>query len=436
MKVIEFVNNMNKKSVVKTQRLLELKRYYLSMYRANMVKLYDMGYISDPTRFERKEIFTVVEELGLKSMFSTLGGIVLTTEQVNYSLHKNKEDEEKVEFLSVLYDILKYREYSSAIDDFYDSNGFAEGNKQTVSIGLRQKCAKIESRTDYGVSRAIIACFIPSTSTTVELNFNEVIWNLAMKELGVSEGEWCSDGLIDKDLTHKEEVDCIKLLLEGSVLPTGKYASQFKDWLFDHKWKERGMTNVCKGLYSYVFSSYSEEVLGTLSKILNENNDKGTPVLAVQDSYYYIEKPIENFNYPVGCFVVASSEEDEILFDGSVMCGYTGEVYPLDYLQSEGINYVGCPIELNVTFKDKDLFYDIEQVDTKTETWFKSSGTVWYFYEEDEEIPTKKNSLKDGSLELELYGIYQDSLKGHIVGKISSITGLEAARKSVMKVIG
>lgn len=400
-----------------------------------MMKLYDLGYISDPTRFTKKEMFTVIEELGIKSMFGTLGSIVLDTQQVQYSIYKNKDDEEKLEFLSILKEVLRYREYSSAIDKFYDSNLFAEGNKQQVSMGLKQKCAKIESKMDYGISRAIVACFIPSTSTVMELNFNKDVWNLAMKELGVPESEWSDNGLIDKDLTHEEEVDCIRLLLEGSVLPTGRYAEHFKSWLFDHKWKQRGMTNVCKGLYSFVFASYSEQVLELLSKILNDNHDKGTPVLALQDSYYYIEKPIENFNIPVGCFVVSSAEEDTILFDGAVMCGYTGEVYPVDYLQTEGINYVGCPIELNTSFKEKELFYDIEQVDVQVDTWFKSSDITWYFYDEDEEIPTKKNNLKEGSLEQELYNIYLNSLKGETVGKISSIIGLETARKNVMKVL-
>ena len=56
MLYIRDIVNAQRKTKTKLKRLLELKKYYLSMYRCYMIRLYDLGYIADPTRYNQKEI--------------------------------------------------------------------------------------------------------------------------------------------------------------------------------------------------------------------------------------------------------------------------------------------------------------------------------------------------------------------------------------------
>ena len=44
---------------------------------------------------------------------------------------------------------------------------------------------------------------------------------LFRSELGIPKSSWCTPGVIDKDLTHEEEVDCIEVLLDGLVTSSG-----------------------------------------------------------------------------------------------------------------------------------------------------------------------------------------------------------------------
>lgn len=428
------MTEMNRKVSIKTSRLIDLKGYYVCMYRAKMVELYDAGYVSDPTRFNDVEIRTSILDMGIRGFTSSSGSIVLDTEHIEYAIYKNKDNNKVQDFLGMLYEALKYREYCADINHFYDYNSFSESNRSVVSMGIRNYASKLESRSSYGVSRAIVSCFLRNGMTAMEMSFADKIWDMAMQKLGIPENEWHEDGLIDKDLTHAEEVRCIELLLEGKVFPSGKYKYTFQDWLHNHKWKTRGMTTSCKGLYNYLFSSCSEEIFAIEGNILNDLHKKGIKIYAMCGCKYYIAKPIKHYNVPIGCFVVEGGE-DELLFSGSVLSGYTGEVYSEDYLSSEDIAYVGCPFEIYVNPKEKKLFYDIEQVDIKSKTWFEVEDMSIDFYNSLDDIPYVCNLNTDNLKVKEVYNIYRESLMGKIVGVMSDIKGLSIAKKIVMKYI-
>lgn len=409
---------------------MELKKYYLSMYRVYMVELYDKGYISDPTRINCKELYSNIHELGINGMFDTFGEIFLTTPQVTYAMYKHKNSEEIMDFLSILYKALKYREYSIDIDNLYDNYNFSEFAKGQVCLGLKQRGAKIECKTGFGISRAIIACLLKQDETAVCENFNSELWDIAMEELGIPADEWHEDGLIASGLSHEEEVDCIELILEGNVEVSGKYAKVFQDWMYEHKWKQKGMTNNCKGLYDYIFSSRAIDILEIESRILNSLNDSDRKVYAIVGGQYYTSKKISTYNIPMGSFIVSSGEDDVMLFDGALLSGYTGEVYSLEYLEEEGIMFIGCPIELYTNPKEKFKFFDIEQVDIKSDTWFSNPDIDLFF---EEELPEKVQEFNPESIEEKIYEIYRQSQIGNLIGKLDSLEGVESAKKNVMK---
>lgn len=434
MKVVDFLAEMNKKRPIKTQRLVDLKGYYVSMYRVNMVKLYNKNYIDDPTRFNDISLRTFIQEQKIKGMVQVSGVVELSSNQVLYAMYKNKENEEACEFLSLLYNALKYREYCQDINRLYDSVGFSEVPKCSVGMGLGLKGSMISPRSGGKVSEALVNCFLDNKHKAVEKNFNEYIWDIAMGVLGIPVEERLMNGLIDSDLSHSEEVECIELLLEGKVESKGLYSERLHDWLYSHKWSGNKMTTISKGLYEYVFNAYTDKVFSVETAILNNLKDKGKKVYAVDGSKYFVEEEIDEYVLPVGCFVVVGGE-DKLLFDGSVMNGYTGEVYTEDYLEQEELQYVGCPFELYVTVKDKVLFYDIEQVDISYETWFKAEKIEWFFYNENDKIEDYTKPFEKDSLEDKLYEAYVGSLFGELEYSLKDLTDIEHARRSVMKII-
>lgn len=437
LKLIDYVNKFNEKKVIRTQRLMEMKKYYVSMYRVHMVRMYDKGYISDPTRLDKREIFSNIEELGIKSMFTVSGVIELTSRMAMYSYYKNYNNEEAREFLDILYNILRYREYIKDVDQLYDSCGFASCTKLPLSIGLRLKGARVVSKTEYGISRAIISCFQDSTHTTDEYCFNDDLWDLAMKELGIPEEDWEEDGLFDKDLSHAQEIDFMDLLLDGVVPASGKYKQLLEDWMYQHKWTNHGFTVSSNGLFEYLFSAKANEIFVISTKLLSSLFQEEKKVLGMSGSKFWVEREIVSYNIPMSTICVVSGEEDSIMFDGGVLNGYTGEVYPVEYVQAEGIHCIGCPVELYVSPKEKGLFFDLEEMDVKADSWFKLNIQNLDFCSQDEVIPRPKKAVfKPDSLEEQLYQMYEDSLRGKLVGELSTLNGLEAAKKAVMKAIG
>lgn len=434
LKVVDFLGEMNKRRPIKTQRLIDLKGYYVSMYRVNMVKLYNKNYIDDPTRFNEVSLRSYIQEQNIKGMVQVSGVVELSSSQVLYALYKNKGNEEIEEFLSLLYDTLKYREYCRDINRFYDGAGFSEMSKCSVGMGLGLKGAMMTPRSGNRVSEAFVNCFLDEKHMAVEKNFNEYIWDIAMEVLGVPVEERRMNGLIDANLSHSEEIDCIELILEGKVESSGLYSDRLNKWLYKHKWSGNKMTTTSKGLYEYVFNAYTDRIFKIETTILNKLHDEGKKVYAVDCGRYYIAEDIKEYELPIGCFVVVGGE-DNLLFDGSVLSGYTGEVYTEDYLEQEELRYVGCPFEVYVSPKEKILFYDLEQVDISYDTWFKSEKIEWYFYPKDTELIAGNVKFTEDSLEGKLYKAYLNSLYGDLTYKIDSLKGLESARKAVMKTI-
>ena len=123
------------------------------------------------------------------------------------------------------------------------------------------------------------------------------------------------------------------------------------------------------------------------------------------------------------------------MYKGNALNGYTGEVYSIDYLREEGIMYVGCPIELNTSLREKHLYYDIEQIDLKCNSWFKETGIEWDFDEREEYEFTK---YEKGTLEYKIYTLYRNAQFGFPVGVIpcpETNKVLDDAKKNIMKCI-
>lgn len=415
MKISELLSLVNKKRIVRLSSLIKHKKYHLGMYRAYMVMLYDKGYIEDPTKFKDKAIYRIIDELGVKGMVGVNGRITLSSEAVKYALCKNKDNSEIVDFLYLLFNALKYREYSQSIDKFYDTYSFDTSRNVRVSLALRTIGGRVFSRYAIPVTEAVLNCLIPFDTEVKRISIDEYLWGLAMGKLGVPEEEWGKDGLLSKGLTHSEEINNMKYLLEGNVPLDGIYASKMNSWLFENKWSDNQSNKNNKGLYKVLFIDNIDDIRNKQLELLSEYSDEYIEENLIYYTYgdFYIKKDREYLDLPIGDFVAITEEETVIGIDKNIPEGYSGEVYPTDYLYREGIRYVGCPIELWNNDGKKEFYVDLEQTELSDMlSWFEVSHVGVVFkdgtYEE----------VKGKDLEEKLLVVYRNASKGKMVERL------------------
>lgn len=439
MKIYEFIKEKNKKVSIKTSRVLGVKKHYLSLYRAEMVKLYDEGYISDPTNFNRREITENIINLGIRDVISSSGKVMLDSEYVGYALAKASNPESR-KFLSLLCEALRYREISSNIDRFYDDNEFSSDTKRKVSLNLMQSASRIYNRSGYTHDEGTLQCFIPFGSSIEYVSLRETIYDIALEELGLLDKRGTSS-LFVKGLTVNDEIRYSALILNGLVALDGEYADILINWLRDNKWSDDSkFSHQKEGLYNWIVFYKTNRMIDEQANLLQNLTDSGNTIVSMDTTGCFILSLKDVLDVPIGIFCVSSTDEgDEVLPERNILEGYTGEVRPLSYLVDNGINFVGCPIELYADNKTTDLFIDIEQTEFKeTKSFFETSGATIEFHEEGECDELKyHNSFEKNSLEGVLSVELAEAEKGHLIGEIpSNITSkdFDLAKKELAKV--
>ena len=423
MKLYEILKKLNKKSTIRFDRCVDLKQYYMAMYRNYMVVLYDRGYIDDPTVWEDAQFYKNIVDMEIKGLIDISGKVNLSEDFLSYAIDKSVTTEQQ-DFLTLVYNASRYRAYCNSLDTFYE-----EFKTKGVSLKLQMDGAEVYSRSATSINRGSLASICNKENKVRVYKLNEVIWNLAMMELKIDNPT--EDGLFDKDLSHEQEVNQIDLLLNGKVLLTGSKASVLEDWLFSHKWSgERHINRLDgQGLVGYIFNKYVSEVTEEVCKIITDIGVDS--VLALEGLSIYVSEPIKELKIPMGYFsVVSGADEVDMLLDSpSNLLGYTGEAYTQDYLEEEGIAYVGLPIKL---YKDGLYFYayDKEQTMVESTTWFKDNDVSFTYDSE-----TITNPFKDSSsLPYKLVKALELSRGKFYIGRVScSSKELNSALAKVIK---
>ena len=74
---------------IKVNRLLDLKKYFFSLYRCYLIQLYEKGYISDFFKLDEKELRKNIVELRINGLINYFGHIKLNTDFIKFALYKN-----------------------------------------------------------------------------------------------------------------------------------------------------------------------------------------------------------------------------------------------------------------------------------------------------------------------------------------------------------
>ena len=434
--VARFMNT--KKSRVKAKRLMFLRSYYLAMYRVYMVKLFDDCYISDPTVYNEKELFRNIAELNVTDMFGNSGGLRLKYDQVRFAYYK--ADESKKEFLCNLMNALKYRELGLCIDRVYEECGFRESPTTGIRLNMCLQGAMILAKSGVEFNKAVAECITEFEDEVMTIDLNEYIWCLAMYELGIPREEWQNDGLLDGGLSHYQEVECAKGILNGVFkVSHGKYTDRLLSWLREHPWGERRMSIDNKGLYDYIFMDRFYEinsVVDALTEVILKDEDSS--LLGAYGNLIYYKQKRVNFEVPMGLFQVVNELDDErLLPQGTNVLGLTGEFYSIDRLEEDGIEYAGCPIVLECG-KETMFVYDREQTNVQFESWYSYNDAMFSFSKEEGDAAPRSQFIL-GTLQDELYKGYVNSMRSSdcllSTINVSSLAQFEQAKRDVWKFI-
>lgn len=448
VKLIEYLKELGKSRQVDTKRLTELKIKYVGAYRARMVELYRLGYIDDPTKLNFKNLYGTFVDLNIKNGVDRSGYINLSSEYLQYVYFKNNSREVKY-FVGKLRDCLKYREYCRSIDSLYDYFNFDSKSHVNINYRFRLETSMINSILPFAKGNAIngfdmakgderpfnealVEVFCDKDECIETLDINELVWKEAMMLLEIPTEDWTKDGLFDRDLSHSQEVECCRVLFSGVVELTGKYSERVNKW-YDNNVVLDGDASFYKG----IFRDKISEMCQLTAEYLNSLEKDGKDIIAVSSNKIYLRKKVSKTVMSVGCFVVMNDGEDHMMYDGVVMEGYTGECYDRTYLDSEEIGYVGCPILLHLEDGSARYFYDLEQCDIKSDTWFKTEDLVLSFYTDRSELPKIKESFRIDSLEKRMMKAYYESLMGNLFYTVNTdeLQNFDKAKKSVMKKI-
>ena len=419
MKIHEYLKQINKvKNPIKMDRWVDLKQYYLSMYKFYMLKLYDLGYIADPTRFNEVEIVQNLVDMGVYDFKDSIGLVCLKSDKADFSRCKYKGDLEKEEFLNLLYNVLKYKEYCLELDKQFELNP----TNIKFSFVLKEG-VMVSSLCTIDYNKGVFTALLKDGYSLDEVSFNKTIFDLAMNELGIPESNY-QLGMFVKGMSVEDTIKFSNIILEGETDLTGTYGDILNEWLLRNR--ENG-----KGLYFHICKYHSNEISQVVESMIDGFGDDF--VVLYGDKVYY-KKPITKYRIPISMFVCMTTEEDSdvVETDWSALYGYTGESYTKDYLDSQYIDYVGIPAITNIGGIEYQV-YDSSQLILMVEqdSWFSVDDMSFSF----DEGFIVSNPYNLGTAEYMLVEAYIEGQRGGIYeadASMFSLKDIKAARKKML----
>lgn len=399
--------------------------------------MYEQGYISDFSSLNIKEIRKNIVDLKIKGLINFFGTLELNLDSIEYAIYKNKNNKQVVEFLTILYNIIKYKTYYETVDYLYEEFGFSNNISSKIRLTTVLKGATLVQKSGIEFNYAFARVLSDIGTETHVKTMNSFIWEYAMKELGIPEKYWCLDGLFDKSLTHEEEVACAPNLLNGNyVLDGGKYTQVLIDWLNINRFNpEIIYKDNARGLFDFIFRKYVNDIYRYMNSIVSSTEN----VLMIDKNKVFYNTERDELDLPYGIYsVLCNNNGDEFVLEGAInVYGYTGELYTEDYLKNDNLSYIGCPILLKVG-KESIFAYDLEQTNINQPSWLKYNGLDIYFSEEAVK-KEKANKFKVGSQPYQIYEGYLRSLADpkYLVNtiEISDISTLSKDLDTVYKYI-
>lgn len=337
----------SRKYTLRPERFYEVKRRYLGLYQAQLIKMWDLGYTSEMSLFKEEDFLASYSDEGIHLHFRT-GKVKLESWvfYVEWLLSGRKN-----EFYYDMYELLEYREFCLSLDSIYDNTKMYKA-KSTKPLSWGIVYSYLGMR---GISRSTqlgrvgYELLIPEDKYIREVEIPSLVSLVVSEELGLPmESIEVLNGVSLYDLGHFAESvltgdivlgnDMLNRLLGvgGSVIPA------ISDLLHKH-------SSVAENLLKeYDFTRYGE-LLGISNSHLYFSVDKDAS---------YREK------LAFGAFSI-DYDSGKVLSSINNYYGITGDFVSLSssLFSEDGLSFVGCPIYLYSESGEKSLYVSVEQVE-------------------------------------------------------------------------
>lgn len=430
----------NRGKIVKMTDLMLSKRYYLGLYHRYLIELYDKGYLSDPTIWNQEEVEQNIGDLEIEYLINEYGR-VLTDEKAVHAVRDyykaNEPQEDRDEFLSLLYKAIHYRGISSNIDNFYENSKPRVSGRRRVSLKYNGSDGEISELHNIVIDEGILKAEHGLSFTSRFTSYGKGLIKLVQEILKTDSADFV------KGFTPSQTANNLEMILKG-VLPLneeeGTAGYVLSTWFNEHR--TTGLSNT--NFWDWMHKEMPEEVLKAKEKLICKD-----VISITSDGVYKESKSLKStMEYPAGHFIFVRYVEksgvtmaynwyynqrfdvyelEGVLPEMNSLTGYTGQVYSADFLLTNHMEYKGVPIQLYNEQGILEDYIDIEQTELyKNETMFHEYGTVldWEDSTRYDQIP-EELSDKLTSNESRIYDLHLH--KGE--GKLS--TTIECADKKL-----
>lgn len=336
----------NNKYTLRPERFYEVKRKYMGLYQAQLLKMWDLGYTSEMSLFKEEDFLAAYSDEGINLHFRN--GKVKLESWVFYTewLLSGR----KSEFYYDMYQLLEYREACITIDLIYDNTKMykAKSTKPfTWGISYSYSGMRGTSRSTQ-LGRVGYDLLISEEKYIREVEISSLVSLVIAEELGCSiETIEVLRGISLYDLgCYAESLLTGGVVLSNEMLTNllgvgGAVVETISDLLHKHK------NVVEEHLAEYDLSRYGY-FMGVSNSHLYFSVDK--------DASYREKLPFGSFSIDYDSGKVLSSLNNYY--------GITGDFVSLSssLFSEEGLNFVGCPIYLYEENGEKSLYVSVEQV--------------------------------------------------------------------------
>lgn len=335
----------NKKYSLKQETFYRVKKYYMSLYKTSLLKMWDMGYTSEISIFKESDFIQAYADEGINLKF--LDGKVILKPWVFHLewLLSNREND----FYYYMKELLEYREACNSIDRVYDSlKIYKVKATKTISWGtVFNYQGFVGSSRLVRLDRYSYSLLVEKDNYLKEVPHNTVILKAISK-------------LLNTDAEKVEILDGVRLADLDNYL---------EDTLFGGIVLNKTITDLLSSGVSPTSSIYDvsyslqEEILSEIEEYTSKQEGE---LLGLDNSSIYFSVPKDRSYREKVSFGAFSIDYDsgKVLPSLNNYHGITGDYVSMSspIFSVDGYQYVGCPIYLTDFSGKESLYLDVEQV--------------------------------------------------------------------------
>lgn len=402
-------NDLKSSHIVKTTEVMRVKRYYMGLYKAYLVKLYDEGYSKEINVLCLEDFKKVYSERGINLRFKS--GIIPVNYLTMYIENVIRGGDDK--FFDLATSMFYYRNQQSRVDQFYNDFSFHKTKRhKSVNYAVDYAQKGLTSKNHYGLyTLSLFDIIKPSTHYVHEYSIHTVASFGLSKLLGkpISDIELIKGvSLQDIEVVSNELINS-DIILDGA---DGVYLTNLLE--------EKNIPNLYKYLQEIYKEQYKDYLLEEINKYYPTLEEQPKSIIGINDTHILVSyKKNENYEMkvPIGLFSI-DYDTGESLSMLNNLYGITGDLVKIDspLFTKDGYNYTGSPIE---AYDDKGTlgrYVDTEQVSFLGEGSLVNDLGVLYEFHEDSDFL----SLSYKNPETFYYSSYFSSEKGYTIQYLQS----------------